>query len=494
MNVFRERSRPRAPMGHKTRGICAAGLLAMALVASGCLDGVEEAPPEAGELTQTQLGGMPLPGGPVGPGGPGGAPAQPLACMMLSVPASSPAPPGDCYPLNCGAHCGNWEALCNQVEYAGMSVVPFSEFLTVIIGLSGMLPDIACGLAWNRAQMACASGNTDECISRRIVATCGCLMHEQTRGYADQAAIGCQDCACWKRNGPYPYGEDTSHFDAALRCYKQRTSARPGRGGGFGDPHLQSLDGAWIEHQFAGEFVALRKRVAETGPDLEVRFREEPTGGSFSGDVSSVTAVAVRYGAVVVAVYSDAVTEVRVDGNVVSLEDGHHDTGGAGDYAVITREGDVYKILLPNGDLVAVDDGSGLWLNVAVELTADLEGKTEGLLGNWNGLNDEAGLGVNDFRVTSAASSLLLRSTDDWEALDDTTFPANPFDPNQAPPEDVAAAEAACAAAGVAEGPILQGCIHDVAATGDETAATAAAAAGALLAVEAVVAPPLPIE
>lgn len=378
-----------------------------------------------------------------------------------------------------------------QVEYGVMSLVPFSEFLSAIIGFGNTSPDLVCNVAWQAAQTACAiSPTSDECIGKRIVATCGCLMHETTHGYKDTALTVCDDCACWRRNGPYTY-EDNAHLDAAIRCHRQRTRARPGRGGGFGDPHLQTLDGGWIEHQRAGEFVALRKRADQTGPDLEIRFREEPTGGGFGGDVSSVTAVAVRYGSVVVAIYMNPFTEVRVNGAVVSLDDGYHDTGGAGDYAEITRDGDIYKILLPNGDLVSVDDGNGLWLSVALELTSDLEGKTEGLLGNWNGLADEPVPGVNDFRVTSPASSLLVRDSDDWEALDDPGFPANPFDPNLAPPEIVQAAEAACAAAGVTTGPILAGCVHDVAATGDETAATAAADAGALLAVE-IAAPELP--
>lgn len=495
MNSFGTLPQTLVPLRRAARGIGAGGLLALALVCAGCLDGVEVTP-EHDELTMAQLG-APQPGPGPGPGpqpGPGGQPATPLACMMLNVPAASQPPPSNCVPLQCGPHCGVWETLCVQVETAGMIIVPFNEFLSLIIGFSDISPDLVCNLAWNRANMECGSNpSSDECISRRIVATCGCLMHEQTRVYASQAGSACHDCACWRRNGPYPYGNSTAHFDKALECYKQRTSPRPGRGGGFGDPHLQTMDGGWVEHQFAGEFVALRKRAGQTGPDLEVRFREEPTGGAFSGDVSSVTAVAVRYGAVVVSVYMNPTTEVRVNGSVVSLADGHHDTGGAGDYALISREGDLYKILLPNGDLVAIDDGNGLWLNVSLELTSDLQGKTEGLLGNWNGISDESGLGVNDFRITSAGSSLLLRTTDDWNALNDTTFPANPFNPNMAPPGVVEAAEAACVAAGVTEGAIMAGCIHDVAATGDETAALAAADAGALLAREAVVAPALPI-
>jgi hypothetical protein len=226
---------------------------------------------------------------------------------------------------------------------------------------------------------------------RRIVATCGCLMHETTRGYGDSARMACEDCACL----------EAERLDRApvRRCVRRAAQASR----------------------------------SETGPDLDVRFREEPTGGSFGGDVSSVTAVAVRYGSVVVSVYMNPYTEVRVNGTAVSLEGGYHDTGGAGDYAEIFREGDIYKIVLPNGDQVSVDDGSGLWLNIGLELTTELEGKTEGLLGNWNGVNDEPGLGVNDFRITSAASSLLLRESDDWAALDDTTFPANPFNPDDAP-------------------------------------------------------------
>ena len=121
-----------------------------------------------------------------------------------------------------------------------------------------------------------------------------------------------------------PDGDPVCSFDYLLRVVNN--------GGGWGDPHLTTVDGVHYDFQSAGEFTALREK------DLELQTRQAavpttsvPSANPYTGLATCVaiyTAVAVRVGSNRVTVQPNSSgrpdpsgLQIRVNGQLVTLPD-----------------------------------------------------------------------------------------------------------------------------------------------------------------------------
>jgi hypothetical protein len=130
-------------------------------------------------------------------------------------------------------------------------------------------------------------------------------------------------------------------------------------GGGWGDPHMSTVDGVHYDFQGAGEFTALRTALRKGG--LEIQTRQRPVSSVAVGPVNEHTGLGTCvsiYSAVAMRIGSNRVTlqpnlsgepdpkglQLRVNGNLVTLTDSGIDlrAGGVSD-AKALLEGRIVK-------------------------------------------------------------------------------------------------------------------------------------------------------
>lgn len=152
------------------------------------------------------------------------------------------------------------------------------------------------------------------------------------------------------------------------------------QGSSWGDPHLTSFDGQKYDHHAIGEFVLTRSKDKR----FEVQVREAPYGSSSSLGIN--IAAAMRVGNDRVAIYSQDFPDnntqdpLRVNGKTISGEKQNLSGGG---FVARTGSGS-YLVQWPSGEQVTVKI-----FNKLVEVTPGVSegdrGQLEGLLGNFNG-------------------------------------------------------------------------------------------------------------
>ncbi|MEM9135274.1 MAG: VWD domain-containing protein [Actinomycetota bacterium] len=261
-----------------------------------------------------------------------------------------------------------------------------------------------------------------------------------------------------------------------------------GCGSSVGDPHLTTFDQLRYDLQGAGEYTAV------LADDLEVQLRMEPWGSS--GSVSVTTAFGVEVGADRVAlVAGDSGPLLFVDGDRLRLEVDGTTTAGA---LSIDRRADAVVVTAPDGSYVEAEGVSSSYLNVYVHLAEERRGTTLGLFGDADGdpgddLVSRDGrpyVGVPDWetvhrefghswRVTDETSLFPYGRGESTATFTDESFPRSAAVVTDLTPEQLAAAEAACAEAGVTLEPYLTDCLLDVGLTGDDSFAVSAARAQA---------------
>ncbi|GAM99333.1 cadherin domain/calx-beta domain protein [alpha proteobacterium U9-1i] len=257
-------------------------------------------------------------------------------------------------------------------------------------------------------------------------------------------------------------------------------------GGLFGEPHLIPHDGGVFDFQAAGEFIA----VQTPDGDLTIQARFEPYQDT--GELSVMTALALRMGGQRIGVYSRQ-PHVLVDGRDVRERLGGANIGrvaleGA---QIELNAGDVI-ITGPAGDRIRAIFQFDEFLDVYTALSPTRRANVSGLLGNFDGVREDQFVTRNNIVIslttpdTAEFSRLLYREWgDSWriapeESLFDYVAPRNAasYDIRNYPratrsaaqiAADPAAALAreACAASGVTER-LLTRCVYDVVATGDE--------------------------
>lgn len=464
------------------------------VVSQAACSGVKDSVPE--EAFESQVTSRTLANRPVR-----GRPNRPTMgqmnnyCALLNVAGQTP--PHHCDWGSCH-HCppgSAWEYLCyvsetnyeNLVTYfAGHTLGTMAGFgimtINILNSFAELIDPWLCGTAspnsfvskWSN-ECAFDAGSPD-CQAAKILVTCYCMHHADTRaGLRSTVNMdqNCEYCECMKQ-AKFAPADVSGRMNRAKFCMNQRRN-RPGNGRTFGDPNLTSFDGTLIRDHRAGEFVALRKIDGHAGPDMEVQLRYEPVPGSTIA--SQVTAVAVRYEGTKIGLYAGDPGEVRVNGILATFE-----AEGIildDNTEIFNTEDMFYEIYLPNGDLITVTNFNGL-LNVTFQLTDDLLGHSEGVLGTFDqdSSNDPWQWGTNDFRITTAAQSLFdYAEGESVNTFNNPNFPAYMFEPNMASPQATAAANMLCSMVGITDPDVMEGCVNDAIITGNDSSFLASAAA-----------------
>jgi len=290
------------------------------------------------------------------------------------------------------------------------------------------------------------------------------------------------------------------------------------QGRSYGDPHINTYDGLHYSFQMAGEFI-LTKDQANS---FEVQARQKPVAGR--DGVSLNSAVAMRVCGHRVAIYAQDIPNggsipVWVDGVPAPIETGAIPLPNGGE---VQRNGaGHYAIIWPSGDQVlirTITAGGAEFLNIMPTLSPAHRGTLTGLLGNFNQTPEDDLMG-RDGSVIPAQStysvatntldqvlpsvipvrevedayfdSLYRQFGDSWRirqseslfdyepgqstaTFTDTAFPRQLVTLNGVAPNQVEAALNTCREAGVEE-ELMDGCVFDVAATGNSGFANAAA-------------------
>jgi hypothetical protein len=251
--------------------------------------------------------------------------------------------------------------------------------------------------------------------------------------------------------------------------------AKPKVGGGWGEPHLYTFDGALFDFQYVGEFV-----LARDGADTIVQVRLAPYHGSRT--IATIVAVAAEVNGNRIEVDSQGVsgTELWINGALSTTSVAFPNGGSASLSSVTWSDGTQLSI---------IDRGKRL----DVQLTVPPRAGWQGLLGNANGdVSDDQSLrdgtaftrplSTSDWtafsqawRISQAESLFRYDSGQDTSTFTDLSFPYGPATATGLTPEVYAAARATCLAAAVSAPALLDACILDVGTTQDNSFASSAA-------------------
>jgi hypothetical protein len=324
---------------------------------------------------------------------------------------------------------------------------------------------------------------------------------------------------CSDPDGCLPGGERTASLAPAVALCTGGCPERlpPATGRSHGDPHIVTLDGYQYSFQTVGEYILTRSRGG-----FEIQTRQQRLSGR---DLTLNTAVAFRDGDRRIAIYAREFPGVPVDESPVYV-DGAPFTVSAEPQIVqrATIQGTGpgrYELVFPMGLRVEVTHSvlsDFAFLNVAFTSSDTFPSYFEGLLGDRDGSQDND-LRSRDGRVVPADRStyrdlarqvsrrlntpipidalttqfydaLYRRFGDSWRVTPEETlfdygpgeststytdrgFPSTYLNITRFLPRDIQAAERACREMSVPED-MFQGCVFDVAATGERGFAAAA--------------------
>ena len=248
-------------------------------------------------------------------------------------------------------------------------------------------------------------------------------------------------------------------------------------GDSYGDTHLSTFDGLHYDFQVVGEFTLVRS----TQDDFLVQTRQVPVVGPKIASVNQ--GVATRVGAQRLSfVLENRRLVLRVDGQVAS---GPLPTLKAGSLTgATTMFGGTYQVTWPDGTLLKVEQLGAHAVNARVTPAASRRGKLEGLLGNFDGSQDNDLVGVDSkrlgikfssddinhsladaWRISKANSLFDYQPGQSTETFTDLDFPAKGLDLSKI--TDRPGAESACREQGITDAQMLADCILDLAATND---------------------------
>jgi hypothetical protein len=185
-----------------------------------------------------------------------------------------------------------------------------------------------------------------------------------------------------------------------IRTISDRTNCRPQSGRTYGDPHLNSFDGATFSFQTVGEFVLSKS----SSGNFEVQTRQQPQRDDFSLN----TAVAMNVAGDRVCIYANekpdanSSSALRVNGQPVLIGNGAYFLAHGG---TITYSNNTYRINWPTGEVVQAEmrrGGTMNFINLSVQIFPCSNGTLSGLLGNADGnSNDDFDGGASNRSMAS---------------------------------------------------------------------------------------------
>lgn len=190
----------------------------------------------------------------------------------------------------------------------------------------------------------------------------------------------------------------------SVRDFFTRPNCTPTGGRSYGDPHLESFDGARYSFQTVGEFVLAKSNNGK----VEVQARQKAQRDDFSLN----TALAMNVAGDRVCLYAedlpdgDQSTPLRVNGQSVTVQDRPYFLSNGG---TVRKSGGKYIIDWPTGEsVVAQITGSGgmSFMNVSTSVYPCTQGGYVGLLGNANGsARDDFNTGTGVSPIAMSGSS-----------------------------------------------------------------------------------------
>ncbi|MGD1853046.1 MAG: VWD domain-containing protein [Leptolyngbyaceae cyanobacterium] len=299
-------------------------------------------------------------------------------------------------------------------------------------------------------------------------------------------------------------------------CENQSVPSNVVQGRSYGDPHINTFDGFHYGFQTVGEFILTHDRSRDF--EVQARQSEVPNRSSLSLN----TAVAMRVCDHRVGMYvqdsPDGRSLMWVDGVPIDFAEDAFPLPNGGE---IQRQNDRnYTVIWPSGDQVAlklITVSGARFINIMPTVGRDRTNQMTGLLGNYNGNPDDDLVGRNGVALPARSTYSIATNTlgralpaaipvdeletayfdqlykqfgDSWritqaESLFDypvgfTTasftnrgFPDQYLTLNGVSEAELQSAVEECEAAGVAEDQ-MDGCVFDVAATGNSSFANAA--------------------
>lgn len=259
----------------------------------------------------------------------------------------------------------------------------------------------------------------------------------------------------------------------------------PNCGRNWGDPHLTTLDGLDYNFQAVGEFIL--SRSAQSGFEVQARYKPA------SSTVSLTAAIAMRVGPDRVSVVSQpsGVPIIWVNGQRVTFTDNAYNEALPGGGRLVYRNSRGW-VIWPDESSVRFSNvlPAGGHLDTVISVSEARHGSMSGLLGNYNGDpgDDLATRGGMVLPSQPSFEQMYQQYGESWritqdEALFDYAFGEStstftdrnyPAAPTTITASQRAAAEQTCRAAGIVDAATLEGCILDVALTGDVNFANSA--------------------
>ncbi|MFT3770593.1 MAG: DNRLRE domain-containing protein [Minicystis sp.] len=248
----------------------------------------------------------------------------------------------------------------------------------------------------------------------------------------------------------------------------------------WGDPHLVTWDGLYYDFQACGEFV-----LVTDNNGFVIQVRQQPV----SPNIARNTAVATMVGTTRVTYTGADSPPLRVNGAQATVPAGGLFLPGGGR---IDLQGSTYVIAYPGGEFLTLTGSH--YVNLQVYTGAQRDGHDfRGLLGSHDGdgsneialrgdvpLPQPVGFGTlvgqfgQSWRISQAESLFDYAPGEDSSTFN-VACATRPLTSQSLSASAYAAAQAACAAAGVTDPHVLDACILDVGATGDTSYAAAAA-------------------